>query len=101
MSAEKPETTQPQQERPKLTVDEQVSLLLAHFNRANNSVAKEAESALMKVVAQVMEVQKKYFELSEEFIKYKADHPAIKGEPKHTTDNNPPKNTSTPQTDTK
>jgi hypothetical protein len=95
MSAEKPQPTQQQggqQQPPKLTVDEQVSLLLAHFNRANNSVAKEAESALIKVVSQVMEVQKKYFELSEEFTKYKADHPDVKGEPKHTTENNPPKN---------
>jgi hypothetical protein len=72
MSAEKPQPTQ--QDPPKLSVDEQVSLLLAHFNRANNSVAKEAESALIKVVSQVMEIQKKYFELSEEYTKYKAEY---------------------------
>ena len=57
----KPESAKqpPQQEQPpQLSVDEQVSLMLAHFNRASNQASKEAESALVKVVAQLMEGRK-------------------------------------------
>jgi len=63
------------QQQQKLSIDEQVSLLLAHFNRANNSVAKEAEAALVKVVSQLLESQKQYDILKQEFATYKGNNP--------------------------
>lgn len=71
MSQQKPEQSQ---QKP-LTIEEQVSLLLAHFNRANNSVAREAENALVKVVQQLLDMKQQYDVLSAEFSKYKTDNP--------------------------
>ena len=61
---------QPQQ----ISVNEQVSLILAHFNRSNNQTAKEAELAVIKLVSQIQqqsaqydELMKKYQELKEKY----------------------------------
>ena len=69
---EQPKPQNPNQRYP--SIDEQVSLVLAHFNRANNQVAKEAELAVVKMVSQLQtqatqytELMKKYQELKDKY----------------------------------
>lgn len=57
------------------SIDEQISMLLAHFNRAINNASKEAEAALIKVVQNSLEIQK-------QFAEYKQVNPPKKPETK-------------------
>ena len=55
----------PNQRLPSL--DEQVSLILAYFNRSNNQTAKEAELAVIKLVSQIQQQSERYDELMKKY----------------------------------
>lgn len=65
MSQQNPKTEENQQ--PQMTVNEQVSIILAHVNRAIAQVSKEAELAVMKVVSQNQQLGANYNELMKRY----------------------------------
>lgn len=60
------ETAQNQQ-RQQPTIDQQVSILLGPLNRANNHVAREAESAVLQVISQLVVLKDAFDKLQKEF----------------------------------
>ena len=64
--SQKPQN-QGQPEQPQMTVNEQVSSLLAHVNRAISQVSKEAELAVMKVVSQNQQLGAQYNEIMKRY----------------------------------
>jgi len=82
-----------QQRQP--TIDEQVSLILAHFNRSNNQTAKEAELAVIKIVQQLQQASIQYSELMKKYLdlkeKYEPAKPKEDTVPSKTSDKEPKK----------
>jgi len=76
--SQKQQSGKPQQ--PPISVNEQVSLILAHTNRAITQVSKEAELAVMKVVASVQEGAIQYGALMEKYQELKEKYEPVKKE---------------------
>jgi len=78
-------TTEKPRQQQQLSVDEQISLILAHTNRSINQVSKEVELAVMKVVSQSQEGARQYGELMKKYLELKEKYePEKKEEEKKT-----------------
>ena len=80
----------PQRQQP--TIDQQVSILLGPLNRANNHVAREAESAVLQVISQLVVLKDAFDKLQKEFqdLKDELAKKAVKNLPTSSNRQNPP-----------
>ena len=76
--SQKQQSGKPQQQP--ISVNEQVSLVLAHTNRAITQVSKEAELAVMKLAGQLQESGMRYDELMKKYQELKEKYEPVKKE---------------------